>query len=159
MDAVLMIGEHGDYPRSELGQEMLPRRYFFEQIADTIGEVGRPMPIYKDKHLSYRWDDARWMYERAKRIKLPLWPVRRCRSCGASLIGNILVGRVWIRRWSLVFTWSNVTGFMRSRSCNPRSSGVPAEKQVSDPFDACWAMRCGMLARRLSGRWCWHRTP
>ena len=73
MDAVLMIGEHGDYPRSELGQEMLPRCYFFEQIADTIGEVGRPMPIYKDKHLSYRWDDARWMYERAKRMKLPLW--------------------------------------------------------------------------------------
>ncbi len=33
VDAVLLIGEHGDYPRSELGQEMLPQRYFFEQIA------------------------------------------------------------------------------------------------------------------------------
>ncbi len=30
VDAVLLIGEHGDYPRSALGQEMLPRRYFFE---------------------------------------------------------------------------------------------------------------------------------
>ena len=33
VDAVLLIGEHGDYPRSRLGQEMLPRRYFFEQIS------------------------------------------------------------------------------------------------------------------------------
>ena len=40
VDGVLLIGEHGDYPVSRLGQEMLPRRYFFEQIAGVIGEVG-----------------------------------------------------------------------------------------------------------------------
>ncbi|MCY3777289.1 MAG: hypothetical protein OXH11_15040, partial [Candidatus Aminicenantes bacterium] len=62
VDAVLLIGEHGDYPRSELGQEMLPRRYFFEQIAGVISEAGRPIPVFNDKHLSYRWDDAAWMY-------------------------------------------------------------------------------------------------
>ena len=33
VDAVLVIGEHGDYPVTELGQEMLPRRYFFEQVS------------------------------------------------------------------------------------------------------------------------------
>ena len=73
VDAVLLIGEHGDYPRSELGQEMLPRRYFFEQIAGVIGEAGRPIPVFNDKHLSYRWDDAAWMYETAKAKKIPLW--------------------------------------------------------------------------------------
>jgi hypothetical protein len=73
VDAVLLIGEHGDYPKSELGQEMTPRRYFFEQIQGVLSEVGRPIPIYNDKHLSYRWDDARWMYETAKMKHIPLW--------------------------------------------------------------------------------------
>ena len=73
VDAVLLIGEHGDYPRSDLGQEMLPRRYFFEQICGVIAESGRPIPVYNDKHLSYRWDDARWMYTTAKQLHIPLW--------------------------------------------------------------------------------------
>ncbi|MAG37268.1 MAG: hypothetical protein CL878_13625, partial [Dehalococcoidia bacterium] len=73
VDAVLLIGEHGDYPRSTLGQEMLPRRYFFEQICGVIAETGRPIPVYNDKHLSYRWDDADWMYRTATDLKVPLW--------------------------------------------------------------------------------------
>jgi len=73
VDGVLLIAEHGDYPRSKLGQEMLPRRYFFEQIAGVIGESSRPIPVYNDKHFSYRWDDAKWMYDTAKKMKIPLW--------------------------------------------------------------------------------------
>ena len=73
VDGVLLIGEHGDYPVSRLGQEMLPRRYFFEQIAGVIGEAGRPVPVYNDKHLSYRWEDARWMYQTAREMQIPLW--------------------------------------------------------------------------------------
>lgn len=73
VDGVLLIGEHGDYPVSRLGQEMLPRRYFFEQIAGVIGEAGRPVPVFNDKHLSYRWEDARWMYETAREMGIPLW--------------------------------------------------------------------------------------
>ena len=38
VDAVLIIGEHGDYPVSMLGQEMLPRRYFFE-LADVAAQL------------------------------------------------------------------------------------------------------------------------
>ncbi len=73
VDGVLLIGEHGDYPVSRLGQEMLPRRYFFEQIAGVIGEAARPVPVFNDKHLSYRWEDARWMYETAREAGIPLW--------------------------------------------------------------------------------------
>ena len=73
VDAVLLIGEHGDYPRSALGQEMLPRRYFFEQICGVIAESNRPIPIYNDKHFSYRWDDAHWMYTTAKQLDIPFW--------------------------------------------------------------------------------------
>lgn len=73
VDGVLLIGEHGDYPVSELGQEMLPRRYFFEQICGVIAESGRPIPVFNDKFLAYRWEDARWMYETARRLEIPLW--------------------------------------------------------------------------------------
>ena len=73
VDAVLLIGEHGEYPVSWLGQEMLPRRYFFEQICGTIGEAGRPIPVFNDKHLAYRFEDARWIYETARSLGIPLW--------------------------------------------------------------------------------------
>jgi len=73
VDAVLLIGEHGDYPITSLGQEMLPRRHFFEQIAAVIAAADRPIPVYNDKHLAYRWDDARWMVETATSLQVPLW--------------------------------------------------------------------------------------
>ena len=73
VDAVLLIGEHGDYPVSSLGQEMLPRRYFFEQICGVIAEARRPIPVFNDKFLAYRWEDARWMYETARAQSIPLW--------------------------------------------------------------------------------------
>ena len=73
VDAVLLIGEHGDYPRSRLGQEMVPRRYFFEQISGVIAEGDHRIPVYNDKHLAYRWDDARWMVDTAAELGIPLW--------------------------------------------------------------------------------------
>ena len=73
VDAVLIIGEHGDYPRTVLGQEMLPRRWLFEQVCGIIAEHRRPVPVFVDKHLSYRWADARWMYDTARELRVPLW--------------------------------------------------------------------------------------
>ena len=40
VDAVLIIGEHGDYPRNEKGQILYPRFEFFEQCAKVF-EAGR----------------------------------------------------------------------------------------------------------------------
>lgn len=73
VDAVLLVGEHGDYPKTKLGQEMLPRRYFFEQILGVIGESHRAVPVFNDKFLAYRWNDALWMYDTAKEMQVPLW--------------------------------------------------------------------------------------
>lgn len=63
VDGVLLIGEHGDYPRNELGQQMYPRKEFFDQIVAVYRQSGRCAPIFNDKHLSYRWDWAKEMYD------------------------------------------------------------------------------------------------
>ncbi len=72
VDGVLLIGEHGDYPHDEQGRHMYPRRYFFEQIAGVFASSGRSVPVFIDKHLAYNWTDAKWMYDRAHSLNVPL---------------------------------------------------------------------------------------
>ena len=72
VDGVLLIGEHGDYPWNERGRHMYPRRYFFEQIAGVFAESGRSVPVFNDKHLAYDFADARWMWNRAQELNIPL---------------------------------------------------------------------------------------
>src|SRR5207245_523217 len=71
VDGVLLIGEHGDYPFNEKGQHMYPRRRFFEETVKVFEQSGRVVPVFSDKHLSYNWPDAKWMYDTAKRLKIP----------------------------------------------------------------------------------------
>ena len=72
VDAVLLVGEHGDYPTNELGQVMYPRKEFFDQCAAVMKRSGRAVPLFNDKHLSYRWDWAKEMYDTARGMKMPL---------------------------------------------------------------------------------------
>jgi hypothetical protein len=72
VDAVLLVGEHGDYPTNELGQKMYPRKEFFDQIVAVMRGSGRFVPVFNDKHLSYRWDWAKAMYDEARRLGIPL---------------------------------------------------------------------------------------
>jgi hypothetical protein len=71
VDGVLLIGEHGDYAWNEKEQHLYPRRHFFEQICGVFASSGRAVPVFSDKHLSWSWDQARWMYERARQLKVP----------------------------------------------------------------------------------------
>ena len=72
VDGVLLIAEHGDYASNEQGRQIYPRRSFFEQITGVIGVSNRPIPVFNDKHLSYNWPDAHWMYKRANELNMPL---------------------------------------------------------------------------------------
>jgi hypothetical protein len=72
VDAVLIIGEHGDYPRNEKGQVLYPRFEFFEQVAKVFEAEGRTVPVYNDKHLSYSLEKARKMADTSHRLKFPM---------------------------------------------------------------------------------------
>ncbi len=72
VDAVLIIGEHGDYPRNEKGQILYPRYEFFQQCVDVFQKDGRVVPVYNDKHLSYSFEKAQKMVAASKRMKFPM---------------------------------------------------------------------------------------
>ncbi len=71
-DAVLLIGEHGEYPSNELGQKLYPRYEFFKECVKVFEEDGRAVPVYNDKHLSYSFEKAKEMVEDSKRLKFPM---------------------------------------------------------------------------------------
>jgi len=73
VDGVVIIGEHGNYPDNEKGQKLYPRRAFFEQVAKVFESTGQAVPVFNDKHLAATWDDASWIYEKARKLYVPLF--------------------------------------------------------------------------------------
>ena len=71
VDGVLLIAEHGDYPYNERDRRLYPRRHMFEQVCGVFSGSGRSVPVFNDKHLSYDWSDATWMYDRARELGVP----------------------------------------------------------------------------------------
>jgi hypothetical protein len=71
VDAVLIIGEHGNYPDNEIGQKKYPRYEFFRQVADVFREDGRTAPVFNDKHLSWKWEWAKEMVDIARQLNFP----------------------------------------------------------------------------------------
>ncbi len=63
VDGVLLIAEHGQYPKNEKGQTLWPRYEFFRETVDVFRSSGRSVPVFCDKRLSWEWDRALEMVE------------------------------------------------------------------------------------------------
>jgi hypothetical protein len=72
VDGVLSIGEHGEYPNNKDGVREYPRKRFFDEAVAVMRRSGRFVPFFNDKHLSYRWDWAKEMYDVCQKHGIPL---------------------------------------------------------------------------------------
>ncbi len=71
VDGVVIIGEHGKYPKNEKGQTRYPRYQFFKEVVKVFEASGRSVPVFNDKHLSTDWKECVEMVEDARRLKFP----------------------------------------------------------------------------------------
>ena len=68
VDGVVIIGEHGNYPKNEKGQTEYPRYEWFKEVVRVFELSGRAVPVFNDKHLSTTWPHCREMVNDAKRL-------------------------------------------------------------------------------------------
>lgn len=103
VDGVIIIGEHGDYELNQYGQQVYPRRRFFDAAVAAMTAAEHYVPIFNDKGLAYSARDAGEMADAARRLgvgygagsTIPLswrvpagaeWPL------GASMDAAVLLG-------------------------------------------------------------------
>ena len=71
VDGVVVVGEHGDYPKTPKGQVQYPRYRFFEEIVKVFRDSGKSVPMFNDKHLSWNWEWAKKMYDTSREMGFP----------------------------------------------------------------------------------------
>ena len=68
VDGVVIIAEHGDYPRNDKGQTLYPRYKWFKEVVEVFESSGRSVPVFNDKHLSTSWNECAEMVAEAQRL-------------------------------------------------------------------------------------------
>ncbi len=72
VDGVVIVGEHGNFPKTMKGQWLLPRWWMYSQVISVFEKSKRSVPVFNDKHLSYNWDEAKWMFNKSRELNFPL---------------------------------------------------------------------------------------
>lgn len=72
VDGVVIVAEHGNYPTDLKGHWLLPRWWIYQQVIQVFEQSKRSVPVFNDKHLSYNWDDAKWMFDKSRELNFPL---------------------------------------------------------------------------------------
>jgi hypothetical protein len=72
VDGVLIVAEHGNYPRNERGQILYPRAAIFSEVVEAFRAAGQTAPVFVAKHLSYSFAQAREMAADAATLGIPL---------------------------------------------------------------------------------------
>lgn len=73
VDAVLLIGEHGDYPMNEFRQKLYPRKRLFDAITAVFREFKQAVPVFNDKHFSWDFAHSCEMLDVARELGFPFY--------------------------------------------------------------------------------------
>ena len=72
VEGVLLVAEHGNYPKSPTGNTQYPKRRLWDETIRVFRQSGRVVPVFIDKHLADNWTDAKAIYDTARQLKIPL---------------------------------------------------------------------------------------
>jgi hypothetical protein len=72
VEGVLLIAEHGNYKTNDKGQVLYPRAEWMDEIGKVFKKVGKSVPVFNDKHLSYTFAKATKMLAWGKELKFPM---------------------------------------------------------------------------------------
>ena len=72
VDGVVIVAEHGDYATDLKGHWLLPRWWIYQQVVQVFEQSKRSVPVFNDKHLSYNWNEAKWMFDKSRELNFPL---------------------------------------------------------------------------------------
>ncbi len=72
VDGVVIVAEHGEYPVDLKGHWLLPRWLIYNQVIRVFEQSKRSVPVFNDKHLSYDWNEAKWMFDKSRELNFPL---------------------------------------------------------------------------------------
>ena len=72
VEGVLLIGEHGNYPRNERGQILYPRHQFMKEVVEVFRKTGQSVPVFNDKHFSWSLAQAKEMLGWSRELKFGL---------------------------------------------------------------------------------------
>ncbi|MCH7685785.1 MAG: hypothetical protein IH899_03745, partial [Planctomycetes bacterium] len=72
VNGVLLVAEHGSYPKSKTNQVIYPKRRLFAEIVKVFENSKRVVPVFSDKHLADNWNDAWWIYDTSQKMRIPL---------------------------------------------------------------------------------------
>jgi hypothetical protein len=72
VDGVVIVAEHGEYATDLKGHWLLPRWWIYNQVVRVFEKSKRSVPVFNDKHLSYNWEDAKWMFDKSRELNFPL---------------------------------------------------------------------------------------
>ncbi len=72
VEGVIISTEWADYPVSSTGQVMYPHKRMFEEVVKVFEKNKKVVPVFIDKHIADNWADIKWIYDTAKKMKIPL---------------------------------------------------------------------------------------
>lgn len=72
VDGVLIVAEHGQYPRSPIGSTMYPKRRLLGEVVEVFRRSGRVAPVFSDKQLADSRSDIAWVARTVRDLRIPM---------------------------------------------------------------------------------------